>query len=167
MDWLPSIFPRNVRCVISAVTDGRSARILFGEQRTPHPVPLHLGDLDESARQEIVKHTLGKYNKVFFCSTLNLVSLCYNYSEWSAPLCRRFEECCFPYKPVKKRKKKQVTRDGEETAREVVLESQQNVKQLSKEKRHDASYWIPHKDWTPSGSQQCFKNVLHFEISKA
>ena len=66
MDWLPSIFPGNVRCVISAVTDSRSARILSGEQREPPVVPLHIGELDESARQEIVKHTLGKYNKVFF-----------------------------------------------------------------------------------------------------
>ena len=64
MDWLPSSFPRNVRCVISAVTDSRSARILSGEQREPPVVPLHIGELDESARQEIVKHTLGKYNKV-------------------------------------------------------------------------------------------------------
>ena len=66
MDWFPSIFPRNVRCVISAVTDSRSAQILSGEQREPLVVPLHIGELDESARQEIVKHTLGKYNKVFF-----------------------------------------------------------------------------------------------------
>lgn len=65
MDWLPSIFPRNVRCVISAVTDSRSVRILLSERREPPAAPLHIGELDESARQEIVKHTLGKYNKVF------------------------------------------------------------------------------------------------------
>ena len=64
MDWLPSIFPRNVRCVISAVTDSRSAQILSSEQREPPVAQLHIGELDESARQEIVKHTLGKYNKV-------------------------------------------------------------------------------------------------------
>ena len=33
--------------------------------REPPAAPLHIGELDESARQEIVKHTLGKYNKVF------------------------------------------------------------------------------------------------------
>ena len=64
MDWLPSIFPRNVRCVISTVTDSRSAQILSSEQRETPVIPLHIGELDESARQEIVKHTLGKYNKV-------------------------------------------------------------------------------------------------------
>lgn len=66
MDWLPSSFPRNVRCVISAVTDSRSAEILSSERRKPPVVPVHIGELDVSARQEIVKHTLGKYNKVSF-----------------------------------------------------------------------------------------------------
>lgn len=64
MDWLPSVFPRNVRCVISAVTGSHSAVLLSSEHRTPSPVPLHVGELNESARQEIVKRTLGKYNKV-------------------------------------------------------------------------------------------------------
>lgn len=63
MDWLPSVFPRNVRCVISAVTGSHSAVLLSSEHRTPSPVPLHVGELNESARQEIVKRTLGKYNK--------------------------------------------------------------------------------------------------------
>ena len=67
MDWFPSVFPRNVRCVVSAVTDSRSALLLSDPQyRTPPPVPLHVGELNESARQEIVQHTLGKYNKVLF-----------------------------------------------------------------------------------------------------
>lgn len=64
MDWFPSVFPRNVRCVISAVTGSRSAVLLSSEHRTPPPVPLHVGELNESAREEIVKRNLGKYNKV-------------------------------------------------------------------------------------------------------
>jgi len=63
MEWFPSVFPHNVRCVVSTVTDSRSAVLLSDEHRTPPPVPLHVGELDESARQEIVKRTLGKYNK--------------------------------------------------------------------------------------------------------
>ena len=66
MEWFPSVFPRNVRCVISAVTDSRSAVRLSDRFRTPPSVPLHVGELNVSARQEIVKRTLGKYNKVMF-----------------------------------------------------------------------------------------------------
>lgn len=66
MDWLPSSFPHNVRCVISAVTDSRSVILLYDECRAPSPVPLHLPDLDTSVRQEIVEHKLGKYTKVLF-----------------------------------------------------------------------------------------------------
>ena len=66
MDWFPSVFPRNVRCVISAVTDSRSTLLLSDRYRTPPPAPLHVGELNVSARQEIVKRTLGKYNKVMF-----------------------------------------------------------------------------------------------------
>ncbi|KAJ7377292.1 hypothetical protein OS493_030104 [Desmophyllum pertusum] len=73
MDWLPNIFPRNVRCVTSAVTDSRSAIILSGKYRKPPPVPLHIGDLDVSARQEIVKHTLGKYNKKLDAEQMELL----------------------------------------------------------------------------------------------
>lgn len=75
MDWFPSVFPRNVRCVVSAVTDSRSALLLSDQYRTPPPVPLHVGELNESARQEIVKHTLGKYNKVLFKVTHFLFSI--------------------------------------------------------------------------------------------
>lgn len=78
MEWFPSVFPHNVRCVVSAVTDSRSAVLLSDEHRTPPPVPLHVGELDESARQEIVKRTLGKYNKVcvkFYPSLIFSVSL--------------------------------------------------------------------------------------------
>ena len=66
MDWLPSSFPHNVRCVISAVTDSRSVILLSDEHRAPSPVRLPLRDLDTSARQEIVELKLGKYNKVLF-----------------------------------------------------------------------------------------------------
>ena len=66
MDWLPSSFPHNVRCVISAVTDSRSVILLSDERRVPSPVPLHLPDLDTFVRQEIVEHKLGEYKKVLF-----------------------------------------------------------------------------------------------------
>ncbi|XP_058940920.2 telomerase protein component 1-like isoform X1 [Pocillopora verrucosa] len=73
MDWLPSSFPHNVRCVISAVTDSRSVILLSDERRAPSPVPLHLPDLDTSVRQKIVERKLGEYKKKLDAEQMKLL----------------------------------------------------------------------------------------------